>query len=91
LYKKKFLDLQSHCVELERKVENVFLNQNYFEEIVEDFIKFKKLSDVCAERGGYYDPSNLKLSNFTIDVPMRRFEDKINVKVINNKVSCHNI
>ncbi len=56
LYKKKLRDLEKHCQDLEKKVEFVFLNQKFYEEIVDDFIYFKKLSDVCSDIGGYYDP-----------------------------------
>ena len=56
IYKKKLRDLERHCQELERKVEFVFLNQKFYEEINDDFIYFKKLSEVCSEAGGYYDP-----------------------------------
>jgi len=51
--------MENHCIELERKVEYIFLNQNYYEEIVEDFVFYKKLADVCIERGGFIDPSKL--------------------------------
>jgi hypothetical protein len=56
VYKKKLNDIEKHCQEIEKKVEFVFLNQKFYEEIVEDFIQFKNLSDVCSEHGGYYDP-----------------------------------
>ncbi len=56
IYKKKLSDIEKHCQEIEKKVEFVFLNQKFYEEIVDDFIQFKKLSDVCSDHGGYYDP-----------------------------------
>jgi hypothetical protein len=59
LYKKKMRDLEKHCQDLEKKVEFVFLNQKFYEEIVDDFIYFKKLSDVSSDIGGYYDPCNI--------------------------------
>lgn len=55
-YKDKLRNLEKQCSELERKTELIFLNQKFNNEIVEDFIHFKKLAEVCAEYGGYYDP-----------------------------------
>jgi len=57
-YKKKLRELEKHCNELERKTELIFLNQKFNNEIVEDFIHFKKLAEVCSDVGGYYDPCN---------------------------------
>ncbi len=54
--------LQRHCRDLERKVEFVFLNQNFYEEIVDDFVEYKKLYHVCSEVGGYYDPSKFYIT-----------------------------
>jgi hypothetical protein len=48
--------MEKHCAELERKTELIYLNQKFQNEIVEDFIHFKKLAEVCAEFGGFYDP-----------------------------------
>lgn len=59
IYKKKFKEMENHCIELEKKVESVFLNQNYYDEILEDFIYYKKLADICMDRGGLNDPSNI--------------------------------
>lgn len=56
IYKKKNKEMEKHCRELEKKVEFVFLNQKFYEEIVDDFITFKKLADVCSDLGGYFDP-----------------------------------
>lgn len=56
IYKKKLKDLENHCLELQNKVEFVILNQKFYDEMVDDFIYFKKLSDVCLESGSYYDP-----------------------------------
>lgn len=64
LYKKKMKELEKHCQELEKKVEFVFLNQKFYEEIVDDFIYFKKLAEVCSEVGGYYDPCKYNVFNF---------------------------
>lgn len=58
-YKKKLRELEKHCNELERKTELIFLNQKFNNEIVEDFIHFKKLAEVCSDVGGYYDPCKL--------------------------------
>lgn len=63
IYKKKLRDIEKHCEELEKKVEFVFLNQKYYEDIVEDFVYFRKVYEVCSEVGGYYDPC----INFFID------------------------
>lgn len=61
IYKKKLKDLEKHCQDLENKVEFVFLNQKFYDEIVDDFIHFKKLSEVCSDMGGYYDPCKIEL------------------------------
>jgi hypothetical protein len=61
IYKKKYKDLEIHCQEIEKKAEFIFLNQKYYEEIVDDFIFYKKLSDTCIETAGYFDPCNLHL------------------------------
>ena len=70
-YKDKLQEMQKHCQELEKKVEFVFLNQKFYEEIVDDFIYFKKLADVCSDVGGYYDPY----------APPERFDQRLNKKI----------
>jgi hypothetical protein len=55
-YKDKLRKLEKHCSELERKTELIFLNQKFNNEIVEDFVHFKKLAESCSDFGGYYDP-----------------------------------
>jgi len=59
IYKKKLKDIERHCQELEKKVEFVFLNQKFYDEIVDDFVYFKNLSETCADSGGYYDPCKI--------------------------------
>jgi hypothetical protein len=71
IYKKKLKQMEKHCQELEKKVEFVFLNQKFYEEIVDDFIYFKKLADVCADVGGYYDPY----------APTERYDQRFNKKL----------
>jgi len=67
-YKKKLRELEKHCNELERKTELIFLNQKFNNEIVEDFIHFKKLAEVCSDVGGYYDPCNIILFLFSFNI-----------------------
>jgi hypothetical protein len=71
VYKKKLKEMEKHCQELEKKVEFVFLNQKFYEEVVDDFIYFKKLADVCADVGGYYDPY----------APTERYDQRFNKKI----------
>lgn len=71
IYKKKMKELERKCQESEKKVEVVFLNQRFYEEIVDDFIYFKQLSDVCCDIGGYYDPYS----------PTERYDQRINKKL----------
>jgi len=56
IYKKKHKDLENHCSNLEKKTEFILLNQKFYEEIVDDFIYYKKLSDICIDTANYYDP-----------------------------------
>lgn len=56
IYKKKYKDLENHCSNLEKKTEFILLNQKFYEEIIDDFIYYKKLSDVCIETASFYDP-----------------------------------
>ena len=56
LYKKKIAKYEDHCEKIEKKVEFVFQNQKFYDEIVEDFVYMKKLSEVCATSAGYFDP-----------------------------------
>lgn len=76
LYKKKMKDIEKHCQELERKVEFVFLNQKFYEEIVDDFIHFKKLSEICSDVGGFYDPCKKRFFNFRCTYGAIRSQDK---------------
>jgi outer membrane murein-binding lipoprotein Lpp len=71
IYKKKMKELERRCQESDKKVEVVFLNQRFYEEIVDDFIYFKQLSDVCCDIGGYYDPYT----------PTERYDQRINKKL----------
>jgi len=52
-------ELEKKCQEKDKRVEVVYLNQKFYEEIVDDFILFKKIADVCCDIGGLYDPCNL--------------------------------
>lgn len=55
IYKLRLRELEEHCSKLEKNVEFVFLNKNFYDEMVEDLIDFKSLSEVCSDIGGYYD------------------------------------
>lgn len=54
--KKQIEKYEEHCSNLEKKVEYVFQNQKFYEEVVEDFIYFKKLSETCAQQSSYFQP-----------------------------------
>ena len=56
IFKKKYYDMEKKYTELERKVELVFLDQKFHEEIVEDFLLFKKYAEISMDVGGLYDP-----------------------------------
>ena len=56
IYKKKLAKYEEHCEKIEKKVEFVFQNQKFYDEIVEDFVYMKKLSEACAASAGYFDP-----------------------------------
>jgi len=98
-YKRKVKELEKHCAELERKTELIFLNHKFNNEIVEDFIHFKKLAEVCSEVGGFYDPCkfvfkyqltifliflHINLLNKKLDTPIDRYDERINRKIFVN-------
>ncbi len=56
LYKQRLKETEDYILSIEQKFEFLFLNQNFYEEIVEDFLRYKKISDICSENGGYYSP-----------------------------------
>ena len=62
LYKQRLKETEDYILSIEQKFEFLFLNQNFYEEIVEDFLQYKKISDICSEVGGYYSPG---ISEFT--------------------------
>ena len=53
---KKIKTYEESITSLEKRTEYVFQNQKFYDEIVADFIQFKKLSEVCIAQAGYYDP-----------------------------------
>ena len=55
-YKHKIKQYQEHYQELNKKVEIVAHKQKYYDEIVDDFVYFKKMNEACIETEGYYDP-----------------------------------
>ena len=71
LYKKKLSKYEEHCEKIEKKVEFVFQNQKFYDEIVEDFVYMKKLSEVCAASAGYFDPYT----------PNERYEKRLNKNI----------
>lgn len=71
LYKKKLSKYEEHCEKIEKKVEFVFQNQKFYDEIVEDFVYMKKLSEVCAASAGYFDPYT----------PIERYEKRLNKNI----------
>lgn len=71
LYKKKLAKYEEHCEKIEKKVEFVFQNQKFYDEIVEDFVYMKKLSEVCASSAGYFDPYT----------PTERYEKRLNKNI----------
>lgn len=54
--RKQIEKIEEHCSNLQKKVEYVFQNQKFYDEIVEDFIYFKKLSETCAKQSSYFEP-----------------------------------
>ena len=56
--------LSNRCKDLENKIAFIFLNQKVYDEIVNDFIVYKKLSDCCRQSGGYYSP----------EIPNKRYD-----------------
>ena len=71
LYKRKIKKYEEHCEKIEKKVEFVFQNQKFYDEIVEDFVYMKKLSEACAASAGYFDPYT----------PTERYEKRINKNI----------
>ena len=53
---KKIQTYEESMTSLEKRTEYVFQTQKFYDEIVADFIQFKKLSEVCTDQAGYYDP-----------------------------------
>ena len=53
---KKIKTYEESITSLEKRTEHVFQNQKFYDEIVVDSIQFKKLSEVCIDQAGYYDP-----------------------------------
>lgn len=58
----KLKDSEDYILSFEQKFEFLFLNQNFYEEIVDDFLQFKKVNDICGELGSYYSPG--KFDNY---------------------------
>ena len=71
LYKRKIKKYEEHCEQIEKKVEFVFQNQKFYDEIVEDFVYMKKLSEVCAATAGFFDPYT----------PTERYEKRLNTNI----------
>ena len=71
LYKRKLAKYEDHCEKIEKKVEFVFQNQKFYDEIVQDFVYMKKLSEACANSAGYFDPYT----------PTERYEKRINKNI----------
>ena len=71
LYKTKLKKYEEHCEKIEKKVEFVFQNQKFYDEIVEDFVYMKKLSEVCAASAGFFDPYT----------PTERYEKRLNKNI----------
>ena len=55
-YKRKIKQYQELNQEFNKKVEIVTHKQKYYDEIVDDFLYFKKMNETCIETEGYYDP-----------------------------------
>ena len=83
---KKIKSYEESITSLEKRTEYVFQNQKFYDEIVADFIQFKKLSEVCIDQAGYYDPYcpteryNLKLGK-KINVDN---EGRVKIKQLSN-------
>lgn len=71
IYKQRLKDSEDYILSFEQKFEFLFLNQNFYEEVVEDFLRYKKIADICSEVGGYYSPAT----------PTERHDSRINQKI----------
>ena len=71
LYKKKIAKYEEHCEKIEKKVEFIFQNQKFYDEIIEDFVYMKKVSEACANSAGYFDPY----------IPTERYEKRLNKNI----------
>ena len=74
-HKKENEMLNYRCKELENKIAFIFLNQKVYDEIVNDFIVYKKLSDSCIQSGGYYSP----------EIPNERYDEQLQKKIKTDK------
>ena len=70
-YKNKIKKYEEAMASLNKRTEYVFQHQKFYDEIVADFIMFKKLSEVCTDEAGYYDPYR----------PLERYNLKIGKKI----------
>ena len=57
---------------MHRKVEFVENNQKYYDELVDDFLYFKKLSESCMQTAGLFEPNNIG----------ERYDNRINRNII---------
>ena len=67
--------LSNRCKDLENKIAFIFLNQKVYDEIVNDFIVYKKLSDCCNQSGGYYSP----------EIPNERYDSNLQRSIKTDK------
>ena len=74
-HKKKNEMLNYKCKELENKIAFIFLNQKVYDEIVNDFIVYKKISDSCIQSGGYYSP----------EIPNERYDMQLQKQIKTDK------
>ena len=55
-YDERLKKLDVYEIEVKKKEEIIKQERLYFDEISRDFLYFKRLSEVCSDAGGYYDP-----------------------------------
>ena len=72
IYKNQIRKYEESYIEMSRKVEFVSNNQKYYDELVDDFLYFKKLSESCMQTAGLFEPNNIG----------ERYDNRINRNII---------
>ena len=56
IYKKEIEDMKTHCYEIEKKNSSFTENNEFYEYIINDFVKYINISDCIIEQAGVTDP-----------------------------------